>query len=93
MNLLERGLRSSGYDCQNGIEPHSKYPVERVCILYIQSEDSKTPVTDTESSLSKNRRLNSGSVSGSNTDGPGECRTERGKSDGEGAASETKGCK
>ena len=46
---MERGLRSSEYDCENVIESYGKYPVERVYILYIQSEDSKTPVTDTES--------------------------------------------
>ena len=71
MNLLERGLRSSDYDCKNVIESHGKYPVESVCILYIQSEDSKAPVTDTESSLSWKRRLKSGSMIGSNSDGPG----------------------
>ena len=49
VNLLERGLRSSEYDCENVIESYGKYPVERVYILYIQSEDSKTPVTHAES--------------------------------------------
>ena len=49
------------------IKSPSKYPVETVCILYIQSEASQSTVT--ESSPGRKRRLKSGSVICSNSNG------------------------
>ena len=48
-------------------ESPSKYPVETVCILYFQSEASQTTVT--ESSPGRKRRLKSGSVICSDSNG------------------------